>query len=245
MKNKLILAIVALCGCACLIGWHAATAPGYIIEAPSPVPAKPSAALQPIKPKPSWQPPEGDPVQRYHAATTKEARLEIIGQFMTLGHDKNPFMLIDALKDESIDLRVKAVEYAASLTPTASALVLQEACLNDAKDVREMGWSLLAPHPLENKVPVLMAAIKQATDPILDETIAEMGRTPEMPLFEAMLTAAGQVRDARQARVFSELQAWLKPGGGNVPAFKTVAEMTTWWLANRQRYDQFMLRVDQ
>ena len=88
--------------------------------------------------------------------------------------------------------------------------MLKEACLNDAKDVREMGWSLLAPHPLENKAPVLMAAIERGSDAVLTETFSEMGRTPELPLFEAMLTAANRVQDARQARVFSELQTWLK-----------------------------------
>ena len=72
-----------------------------------------------------------------------------------------------------------------------------------------------------------------------------MGRTPEMPLFEAMLTSATRVNGPRQDRVFKELQAWLQPGGGNVPTFKSVNEMVTWWTANKQRYDQFLLRVDQ
>ena len=183
-------------------------------------------------------------MQRYKASTTKEDRLEIIGQFMALGHDRNAMMLIEALKDESTEVRVKAVEYAASLEPGVSAQVLKEACINDAKDAREMGWSLLAPHPLENKAPVLMAAIERGTDVVLEEAMSEMGRTPEMPLFEAMLASATRVQDARQSRVFRELQEWLKPGGGAVPAFKSVDEMVAWWAANKQRYDQFMLRID-
>ena len=54
-------------------------------------------------------------MQRYQSSKSKGDRLEIIGQFMALGHERNPFMLIEALKDESTEVRVKAVEYAASL----------------------------------------------------------------------------------------------------------------------------------
>lgn len=52
--------------------------------------------------------------------------------------------------------------------------------------------------------------------------------------------AAGRAQQARQARVLREMQAWLMPGGGNVPAFRNVTELTAWWTANRQRYDQYV-----
>ncbi len=242
---RITLPVIAVLVAAGWIGWRVArpieVKVGSVIQSPSTKSESPPTTSA----GGAWKPPEGDPVQRYQSSKSKEDRLEIIGQFMSLGHERNPFMLIEALKDESTEVRVKAVEYAASLEPGPSAVVLKEACLNDAKDVREMGWSLLAPHPLENKAPVLMAAIERGSDTVLAEAFSEMGRTPEQPLFEAMLTAANRVQDARQARVFSELQAWLKPGGGSVPVFTNVNEMSTWWAANKQRYDQFMLRVDQ
>lgn len=187
----------------------------------------------------------GDPVDRFRACTSQEEKLETIGRFMALGHDRNAQMLIDALKDPSTDLRVKALEYAASLEPGVSALVLKEACLNDAKDVREMGWSLLAPHPLMNKAPVLIAAVEHSSDSILEEVFIEMGRTPEKPLFEAMLAGALRAQaPARQSRTLTELQAWLKPGGGDTPAFQSINQLADWWAANQRRYDTYMLRVD-
>lgn len=196
--------------------------------------------------KPSgWTPPQGDPLPRYQAGKTPEERAEIMGSFMALGHDQNPLMLIEALKDSSTSNRISAIEYAAQLPDKQAAEVLKEAILNDQSDVREMAWSILAPHPLENKAPAFMATIERGSDTVLEESFKEMGRTPEMPLFEAMLTSANRVQGTRQSRVFKELQQWLKPGGGEVPAFKSVADMTAWWTANKQRYDQYLLRVDQ
>lgn len=169
----------------------------------------------------------------------------MISNFMALGHDQNALMLIEALKDEDKSIRVFAVESAASLEPTVSAQVLKEAILNDNADTREMAWSLLAPHPIENKVPAFMAAIERGSDVVLEESFKEMGRTPEMPLFETMLTSATRIQAPRQTRVFNELKAWLEPGGGELPTFRGVDDMVAWWSANKQRYDQFMLRVDQ
>lgn len=186
----------------------------------------------------------GDPVERLRAGKTKAGREEIMGAFMTLGHERNPAMLIEALKDESVELRVQAVEYAAALTPAESALVLREAVLNDNQEVRDKGWSLLAPHPLENKVPVIISTIERGSDVSLEELFSEMGRTPERPLFDTMLAAAGRAPTARQTRVLRELQEWLKPGGGNVPAFQSAGQLNTWWETNKKNYDQFMLRVD-
>ena len=205
-----------------------------------------SGSAASVKDKPSgWTPPTGEPLPRYQAGRTPEERAEIMGAFMTLGHDQNPLMLIEALKDSSTSNRISAIEYAAQLTDKQAAEVLKEAILNDQNDVREMAWSILAPHPLENKAPAFMATIERGSDTVLEESFKEMGRTPEMPLFEAMLTSSNRVQGARQTRVFKERQEWLKPGGGNVPAFKSVADMTAWWTANKQRYDQYLLRVDQ
>jgi hypothetical protein len=240
---RVTLPIALIVFAAAWLGWTVARPPTMIFEPAKMVTPVLKSAPAPVRPV-GWVPPEGDPVQRLKACKTKEERMEIIGAFMTLGHDHNGLMLIEALKDESVQVRVQAVEYAASLPPEVSALVLKEAVLNDLKDVREIGWSLLAPHPLENKAPVLMAAIERGSDVVLEEAFNEMGRTPEMPLFEAMLAAGTQAKDARRARVFKELQEWLKPGGGEVPAFKSVNEMMIWWAANKKRYDQFMLRVD-
>jgi len=251
LRSSLLIALVLLV--ATWIGWMAARPASYkpadataATSAPgSKTGAAPLATTGSTAKLSSWTPPEGDPVQRYKAAKTEEERTEVIGSFMTLGHDSNPLMLIEALKDDSTRIRVSAVEYAAQLTEQASAQVLKEAILNDRSDVREMGWSLLAPHPLENKAPALMATIERGSDVVLEESFREMGRTPEMPLFEAMLTSATKVQGERQTRVFKELNQWLVPGGGNVPTFRSVPEMVNWWTANKQRYDQFMLRVDQ
>jgi hypothetical protein len=237
---RFLLLIITL-GAAAWIGWLIARPEGNASRSPAP---SVTAATGSKPAAPPAHVPQGDPVDRFRGGKSKAEREEIMGAFMVLGHDRNASMLIEALKDESAELRIHAVEYAASLQPASSALVLLEACLNDRKDVREMGWSLLAPHPLENKAPVLMAAIERGPDAILEETFQEMGRTPERPLFEAMLMAAGRAQEARQARVLREMQAWLMPGGGNVPAFRSVTELTAWWTANRQRYDQYMLRVD-
>lgn len=217
------------------------------------VPAKPTFAQPPTLPASAASPTPasngskltaGDPVDRLRSSKTRAEREEIMGAFMTLGHARNLAMLIDALRDESVELRVQAVEYAAALTPAESALVLREAVLNENKDVRDMGWSLLASHPLESKVPVIASTIERGSAISLEEMFSEMGRTPERPLFEAMLMAAGHPDNERQSRLLHEMQEWLKPGGGDVPRFQSVGQLTTWWKANRQRYDQFMLRVD-
>lgn len=252
LRSALLIALVIFA--ATWIGWMAARPGSYQPPPSSATPSAPGSkpGATPLgsttlsAPKPAgWTPPEGDPVQRYKAAKTESERNEVIGAFMTLGHDNNPLMLIEALKDDSTRIRVSAVEYAAQLSQQASGQVLKEAILNDQSDVREMAWSILAPHPLENKAPALMATIERGSDVVLEESFREMGRTPEMPLFEAMLTSATKVQGERQARVFKELNQWLVPGGGNVPTFKSVNELVTWWTNNKQRYDQYMLRVDQ
>lgn len=101
-----------------------------------------------------WVPPEGDPVSRYREAKTKQERYDIISNFMALGHERNPFMLVEALKDPDVSNRVYAVESASALTAEESTHVLRQAAINDQWDVREMAWSLLAPYPPDLKTGV-------------------------------------------------------------------------------------------
>jgi hypothetical protein len=41
-----------------------------------------------------------------------------------------------------------------------------------------------------------------------------------------------------------ELQEWLVPGGGKVPRFENVDQISAWRKTNQQHYDEFLLRVD-
>jgi hypothetical protein len=163
---------------------------------------------------------------------------------MALGHDRNMFMLIEALKDPSEKIRISAVEHCSMLESKVASAVLKEACVSPHDETREMGWSLLGPHPAENKAPVLMAAIERGGDKGLEEAFLEIGRVPEQLLFEAMLGSATQVKGARQARVLKELQHWLEPGGMNPPQFRNVGELVDWWKVHKIKYDQWMLRID-
>ena len=140
-----------------------------------------------------------------------------------------------------------ALESAASmLTPELAREVYRVSGRSDDPDIRTMTWSFLAPHPMENRVAVYGEVLQKGPDVAVEEAISEMGRTPEMSLFDTLLfqSMASDMKPERTGRLLKELNDWLKPGGGNVPAFKSVAELQTWWQANRRRYDTFMLRVD-
>lgn len=196
-----------------------------------------------------WKPPEGDPVERYRALSGASAqeRRELLAAFMALGHEKNPYMLIEALRDSSIELRVHAVESAASLTVGEATAVLRAAASNDHADVRDMAWSLAAPYPMESRVNIYAEALANGNEQALTEVLGEMGRTPERPLFEMMLLQAqnAEMPASRQARLLEELQTWLEPGGGEVPQFASPKQVLDWWQAQRENYDEYMLRVDQ
>lgn len=223
---------------------------GWMIAKPEPMQAtKPlpsSDAIQKTKASTTGagQLTSGDPVDKLRAARSSAEREEVMAAFMALGHDRNAAMLIDALRDESAKLRLQAVEHAASLSTEFFAQVLEEAVVNDNADVREMGWSLLAPHPMESKVPVVLTTIARGSEASLEEMFSEMGRTPERSLFEAMILAAERAQGTRQTRVLKELQEWLVPGGGEVPRFENVSQISAWWKTNQQHYDEFLLRVD-
>jgi hypothetical protein len=49
---------------------------------------------------------------------------------------------------------------------------------------------------------------------------------------------------ARSTRILREVQAWLVPGGGEVPQFPSTSAAASWWSQQRKNYDEFMLRVD-
>lgn len=238
--TRLILILGAL-AVALTLGWMIGKPDASAITPPH------SSSATQEKPKtaePASKLPQGDPVDRLRAAKTLAEREEVLAAFMVLGHDRNAAMLIDALRDESIKLRLQAVEYAASLSTEFSAQVLEQAVINENADVREMGWSLLAPHSLESKIPVILTTVTRGSEASLAEMFTEIGRTPERPLFEALIQAAERAQGARQARVLKELQEWLVPGGGEVPTFENVNQLATWWATHRKNYDEFLLRVD-
>jgi hypothetical protein len=192
-----------------------------------------------------WVPPEGDPVSRYREAKTKQERYDIISNFMALGHERNPFMLVEALKDPDVSNRVFAVESASALTAEESTHVLRQAAINDQWDVREMAWSLLAPYPPDLKTGVLAEVISNGADVSLEEAFSEMGRQPDIQLFDTMVTLSQKANPQRQTRLLKEMQLWLEPGGGDVPQFRSVQELLTWWQKTRPNYDEYMLRIDQ
>jgi hypothetical protein len=189
--------------------------------------------------------PKGDPVDTFRAAKTTEERAEIMGQFMSLGHARNPAMLADAMRDPDVKLRVSAVEYSASLTPLEACEVYRTSAINDQSDVREMTWSLLAPHPEENRALVYGEALAKGSPAVMEEVFSEMGRQPGRMLFESMINQMLKTTEpARSARILKEVQAWLVPGGGEVPKFSSPQAVSGWWSQQRKNYDEFMLRVD-
>jgi len=184
-------------------------------------------------------------VDVFRAAKTTEARAETLGRFMALGHERNPAMLTDALRDPDVKLRLSAVEYTASLTPLEACEVYRASCINDQSDIREMTWSLLAPHPEANRALVYGQGLAKGTPQIIEETLSEMGRQPGRILFEEMLNQTlKSTEPARTQRLLRELQQWLVPGGGEIPQFPTPNAVAGWWERHRTNYDEYMLRVD-
>lgn len=258
MSGKTIAILICTVLAAIFIGWHLANsgpdkATPILAEAPisssRPAATVPSASSAPSKPATpgNWVPPTGDPVQRYHEAKNSAERMQVISDFITLGHDRNVFMLQEALKDSDPKVRMLALESAASmLTPEMAREVYRVSGRSDDADIRTMTWSFLAPHPMENRVAVYGEVLQKGPDVAVEETLSEMGRTPEMPLFDTLLFQSldKNMQPARASRLLKEMNDWLKPGGGNVPEFHSVGEVQTWWQANRQHYDQFMLRLD-
>lgn len=244
MNRKLAtpLAIAAVIIGAAWIAWEAAAPETHVFV------SKPTVARLQQAPsaKPGgWVPPEGDPVEKFQAGMTSAERREIMGSFMSLGHASNRFMLVAALADADPAIRMEAVQYCASLAPEEAREVYARAVLSPDKDVREMTWSLVAPHPIENRSMVYGEAIERGGSVQMEEALSEMGRTPEKPLFDMMLIRASATKEPeRAARLLKEAQTWLIPAGGNVPSFKSVPELVDWWTKQTKNYDQFMLRLD-
>ncbi len=254
-RTLLILTVTALVALAALVfGWFYAGSSGKSYPTADPSTSQATPATGPSAAAPTsgvgiggkWIPPEGDPVDKYRAAKTAKERYDVIANFMALGHERNPAMLIDALRDSDLSNRVYAVESASALTPEEAREVYRQAAVNDQADVREMTWSLVAPHPMENKVYVYQEPLAKGSPAIMEEAFHEMGVTPERPLFEMMLTQASMTKEPQRAsRIMKEINEWLVPGGGTVPQLKTPAEALKWWESQSQNYDEFMLRVDQ
>lgn len=248
MNRRIItpLAIVAVLAGAAWFAWQAA-APEKVAVVKGEPTKKPAPMPKPAPVKPNgWVPPEGDPVEKFHTGKTAAERKEIMQNFLTLGHPNNRFMLIAALADSDPSVRFMAVESCAMLTPEEAREVYARSVLSPDKDVREMTWSLVAPHPIENRSMVYGEAIEKGGNAQMEEALSEMGRTPEKPLFEMMLIRASATKEPeRAARLLREAKTWLQPGGGNVPLFKTLPELVDWWTKQTKNYDQFMLRVDQ
>ena len=251
MSGKLILALISFVLLAAGAGWWLAMSAG----GPPPVaanpasagPASPAATAGAAATKSGWVPPTGEPVQRYREAKTYQEKYDIISNFITLGHDRNVHMLIEALNDSDPKIRIYAVENAASmLTPELATLVYKESGKSTDSEVRQMTWSFVAPHPIENRSQVYGEVLIKGPDAAIEEVLSEMGRTPEAPLFETLIgsSLSPGVTPERITRIVKELNEWLKPGGGNVPQFQTGADLAKWWAENKKNYDQFMLRVD-
>ena len=252
MSGKAVAFFLAVSLVAAIVGWQLAfTGPSHLnAEAPkatAPKPIEPSPKMTGAPNPTAWVPPTGEPVERFRAAKTTEERLKVIADFITLGHDQNAAMLREAVNDSDAKVRMNAIESAASmLTPEAAREVYRVSGISPDPDIRSMTWSFLAPHPMENRVAVYGEVLQKGPDVAVEEAIAEMGRTPEMPLFETMLfqSSTKDMPPTRAARLLKEMNEWLKPGGGDVPEFRTVTDLQAWWQANRRRYDQYMLRVD-
>jgi hypothetical protein len=236
----IFLSIVVLALLLATAAWRLAGGGGVAIsQAKSPSPTK----TTPVQDTPSY--PKGDPVDRLRAAKTSEERADIISRFMALGHARNPAMLVDALRDPDVKLRISAVEYSASLTPLEACEVYRASSINDQSDVREMTWSLVAPHPEENRAMVYGEALAKGSSQVMEEVFSEMGRQPGRTLFESMINQMLKTTEpARSARILREVQAWLIPGGGEVPQFSNPSAVANWWSQQRKNYDEFMLRVD-
>lgn len=251
MSGKLLFALIAFVFVAAGAGWWLAMSDASPIAprplTTSPGPASPAQKAGPVATKSGWVPPTGEPVERYREAKTYQEKYDIISNFMALGHDRNVNMLIAALNDSDPKIRLYAVESAASmLTPELATLVYKESGKSTDKDVREMTWSFSAPHPMENRSQIYGEILIKGPDDSIEEVLSEMGRTPEMPLFETLIGASLSpgVKPDRIGRIVKELNEWLKPGGGTVPEFKTGTDLAKWWAENKKNYDQFMLRVD-
>jgi hypothetical protein len=225
-----------------------AAAAGKAVEPSKGTPPSSSLGQGTAVKTPGWTPPEGDPVMRYRELrnATAQARKDLISNFMALGHERNPYMLIEALSDADPEVRLAGVENASAL-PTGEAIaVLAAAAASPDGNVREMAWSLSAPYPPEGRASIYSGAIRNGNDTSLTEVLNEMGVQPGKTLFEMMLGEAmrKEVNPQRQTRLLTELQTWLVPGGGNVPRFNTVPELVSWWQAQTVNYDEYLLRTD-
>lgn len=243
------LAVAAVVGIAGMGGWMLATRgasgkavrPDVEMEAPAPA----SAPASKGKPHPLEHLFGKDPVAYYREGRSKQARMDAISNFMALGDDNNYAMLKAALDDEDTEIRMLAVESASALEIGPAVDVWKKSATSSDPDVREMTWSLSATYPMESRAAIYREALTRGPQAAFAEAIDEMTITPERPLFEMMLTLGESLPAERAPRLLQVLQEWLEPGGGDVPRFKSIPEVLSFWEKQHVNYDEYLLRVDQ
>jgi hypothetical protein len=193
-----------------------------------------------------WKPPEGDPVARFMAAKTPKEKSDLISNFMALGHDRNPVMLLQAFYDPSFEVRRTAVESVTALTDEESGKLLPHVVANDMKDIRDMGWDILSRHPAEVRNAAYRYVIMEGPEDAFKEAFDEMFGNPQRVVFEGMLDISIQAPTGRQERLLQEVHKWLREPSGSpdVPDFATVKDAAVWWGKNKAKFDEWMLRID-
>jgi hypothetical protein len=179
-------------------------------------------------------------------ARTPKERSDIISNFMALGHDRNPAMLLQAFYDPSFEVRRTAVESVTALTDEESGKLLPHVVANDMKDIRAMGWDILSRHPAEVRSVAYRNVIMNGPDDAFVEVFDEMNGNPQRVVFEGMLDIAPRATAARQERLLQEVQKWLREPSGSedVPNFQSPQEAAAWWGKNKGKFDEWMLRID-
>ncbi len=221
-------------------------APGSDSKGKSSNKSNPTPAVPGSKPGGAWKPPEGNPVERLLQAKSAAERVELIGAFVAVGHDRNANMLRQALYDPAVEVRQAAVESITSLTDEEAAKVLPHAVANDDSKIRAQGWDILSRHPAEEQNAAYRYVMAEGSDAALAEAFSEMFQNPQRAVFEGMLDMGSKLPAARQQGVLQEIQKWLtEPSGSeDVPAFRSIPEAQAWWKTHQQKFDDGMLRID-
>ncbi len=248
-RALVLLAVAAVVGVAGMGGWMLATRggsggavrPSSVVEV-TPPPTTPAAKGNPHPLEHLF---DKDPVAHYREGRTAKERMDAISNFMALGDDNNYAMLKAALDDADAEIRIFAVESASALEIGPAVDVWKKSATSADPDVREMTWSLCATYPMESRAAIYREALTRGPQAAFTEAIDEMTVTPERPLFEMMLTLGETLPAERAPRLLEVLQEWLEPGGGDVPQFKSIAEVLAFWEKQHENYDEYLLRVDQ
>ncbi len=249
-RTLVVISVVAVVGAAAAGGWMLATmgGSGRAVHAPggAETPAeKPPAPKAKGSPHPLEHLFDKDPVAHYREGRSAKERMDAISNFMALGDDNNYAMLRAALDDSDPEIRIFAVESASSLEIGPAVNVWMKSATSTDPDVREMTWSLSATYPMESRAAIYREALTKGPVEAFNESIDEMGVTPERPLFEMMLTLGEALPPERAPRMLEVIQEWLEPGGGEVPRFSSIPQAISFWEKQHENYDEYMLRTDQ